>query len=191
MPAKQLTLEEMKRLSKPEQEALYLRLKAVRKKYKPVNYSAIYGVGKVKMSRTTGMPEGECAALISAYWDRNWSVKVIAEEQTVRKIGGQMWLYNPVSRFWISLRYEKDIFSSLNQSTGVFCFDTWLAHCWAKGLRGIGQFHDEVIVKFGKGDQEVVFAKMKDATHEVNEKLKLNVPLDVDPQFGERYSEIH
>lgn len=163
----------------------------VRKKFKPVNYSAIYGVGKVKMSRSTGMPENECASLISAYWDRNWSVKKVAAAQKVRKIGGQMWLFNPVSMFWISLRYEKDIFSSLNQSTGVFCFDSWLAHCWSKGLRGVGQFHDEVIVRVQKGLEQETEKRMKDAIHEVNEKLQLNVPLDVDPQFGVRYSEIH
>lgn len=39
-----------------------------------------------------------------------------------------MWLFNPVSKFWYSLRYPKDIFSTLNQGTGVFCFDTWIAN---------------------------------------------------------------
>lgn len=165
----------------------------VRKKFKPVNYASVYGVGKVKLSRTTGMPESECAALIKAYWDRNWSVKKVAEDQKVRMVGKKMWLYNPVSRFWISLRYEKDIFSSLNQSTGVFCFDTWLAHCWSKGIKGIGQFHDETITRFKKSkeNRQEIYNKMKEAINEVNTKLKLNVPLDVDPQFGSRYSEVH
>lgn len=166
-------------------------MKAVRKRFKPVNYSAVYGVGKLKLSRSTGVPPEECAELLAAYWDRNWSVRKIAEDQTVRKIGGQMWLFNPVSKFWISLRYEKDIFSSLNQSTGVFCFDSWLAHCWAKGLRGIGQFHDETIVRISKGMENKTYETMKKAIQEVNDKLQLNVPLDVDPQFGNRYSEIH
>ena len=187
----QLTLEEMKKLSKPEQEAIYLRLKAVRKRYKPVNYASVYGVGKVKLSRTTGMPESECAELIEAYWKRNWAVKAVAESLTVRTIGGNMWLFNPVSRFWISLRYDKDRFSSLNQSTGVFCFDSWLAHCWAKGVRGVAQFHDEVVVPVTKGQEDNTLKKMKDAISEVNKKLNLNVPLDVDPQFGSRYADIH
>lgn len=163
----------------------------VRKVFKPVNYSAVYGVGKVKLSRTTGMPEQQCVELLQAYWDRNWAVKKIAEAQTVRTIGGKLWLYNPVSGFWISLRYEKDIFSSLNQSTGVFCFDSWLAQCWSKGLRGIGQFHDETIVPCEEGDQEEVYKTMKWAIQKVNENLKLHVALDVDPKFGSRYSEIH
>lgn len=163
----------------------------IRKKFKPVNYASIYGVGKVKLSRTTGMSEAECLELIEAYWKRNWSVKVVAEKLTVRTIGGKMWLYNPVSRFWISLRYEKDKFSSLNQSTGVFCFDSWLAHCWAKGIRGVAQFHDETMTPVKLGTREAVVTKMKDAIAEVNKKLSLNVPLDIDPQFGDRYSEIH
>lgn len=163
----------------------------VRKVFKPVNYSAVYGVGKVKLSRTTGMPEAQCVELLEAYWDRNWAVKKIAEDQTVRTIGGKMWLYNPVSKFWISLRYEKDIFSSLNQSTGVFCFDSWLAQCWTRGLKGIGQFHDETIVPCKESEQQETYKIMKLAIQKVNEKLQLNVPLDVDPKFGTRYADIH
>ena len=102
-----------------------------------------------------------------------------------------MWLFNPVSRFWISLRYDKDRFSSLNQSTGVFCFDSWLAHCWAKGIRGVAQFHDETVVQTLQGSEEETQAKMKLAITKVNQKLNLNVPLDVDPQFGTNYSAIH
>jgi hypothetical protein len=43
-----------------------------------------------------------------------------AFEETIKT----MWLYNPVSKFWYSAIY-KDIFSTLNQGTGVYCFDTW------------------------------------------------------------------
>lgn len=163
----------------------------IRKKFKPVNYASVYGVGKVKLSRTTGMPESECLELIEAYWKRNWAVKAVADNLTVRTIGGKMWLYNPVSRFWISLRYDKDRFSSLNQSTGVFCFDSWLAHCWAKGIRGVAQFHDEVVVPVKLGMESIIQDKMKLAIAEVNSKLNLNVPLDVDPQLGKNYADVH
>lgn len=163
----------------------------VRKVFKPVNYSAVYGVGKVKLSRTTGMPEQQCVELLAAYWDRNWAVKKIAEDQTVRTIGGKLWLYNPVSRFWISLRYEKDIFSSLNQSTGVFCFDSWLAQCWAKGIKGVFQAHDEVIVPISAGKEEDLYKAMKESIKKVNDNLNLHVALDIDPKFGGRYSYVH
>jgi len=174
-----------------EQKALYKRVSSVRKKSKVTNYSATYGVGKAKLSRSTGMSTEEADKLLEAFWKMNWSVKAVAEKAQVRRIGGKMWLYNPVSRFWISLRNDRDVFSSLNQSTGVFCFDSWLAHCWAKGIRGVAQFHDETVVQILIGSNEETQKKMKLAITEVNNKLNLNVPLDVDPQFGFRYSEIH
>ena len=43
-----------------------------------------------------------------------------------KSVNGSLWLFNPVSKLWYSLRAEKDIFSTLNQGTGTFCFDMWL-----------------------------------------------------------------
>lgn len=184
-----MTLEEMKNLPKSEQEVLIKRITSIRKKAKVVTYSATYGVGKVKLARSTGMSEDEAAKLIRAFWDLNWSVEKVAETSTVRIIGGQMWLYNPVSRFWISLRYKKDIFSSLNQSTGVFCFDSWLMQCWRRGLKPIFQFHDEG--GWYVNDRSDTLTKMKSAITEVNNTLNLNVPLDIDAKFGSTYKDVH
>lgn len=161
----------------------------VRKSFKPVNYSAVYGVGKVKLSRTTGMPESQCQELLDAYWDRNKAVKLVAEAQNVRTIGGQMWLYNPVSRFWISLRWKKDIFSSLNQSTGVFCFDSWLMQCVRRGLRPVMQYHDEAAWYIK--DREGTTKKMREAIEAVNITLSLNVSLDIDAKYGGSYRDVH
>ena len=66
------------------------------------------------------------------YWQRNWSVKRVAEELTVKTVDGEMWLFNPVSELWYSLRYEKDRFSTLNQGTGVYCFDRWIWYILSK-----------------------------------------------------------
>lgn len=184
-----MTLEEMKKLPPDKQQALFDRLTAIRKKAKVVTYSATYGVGKVKLSRTTGMSESESAQLLDGFWALNWSIESVAQGLTVRELGGKMWLLNPVSGFWISLRYMKDRFSSLNQSTGVFCFDSWLAVCWAMGIKGIGQFHDETIVP--TKDEKGTYDKMKRAIEVVNLKLNLNVPLDVDPKFGSTYADVH
>jgi len=186
-----MTLEQMQKLPPAEQEKIFRRLNAVRKKAKVTNYSATYGVGKAKLARTAGMSETEADALIKAYWRRNWAVKAVAKKQEVKQLGGKMWLKNPVSGFWINLRYEKDRFSSLNQSTGVYCFDTWLAYCWAVGIKGIGQFHDEVIVPVGDNEQGWVREAMKEAIKLTNKKLNLNVPLDVDPKFGKTYADVH
>ena len=186
-----MTLEEMKKLPKEDQKKLFKQLSSERKKAKVVNYSATYGVGKVKLARSTGMSEKDAAQLLEGFWKMNWSIKSVAEEAQVRRIGGKMWLYNPVSRFWISLRNDRDVFSSLNQSTGVFCFDSWLAHCWAKGIRGVAQFHDEVVVPVKLGQETMLQDKMKLAIAEVNSKLNLNVPLDIDPQLGKNYADVH
>jgi DNA polymerase III epsilon subunit-like protein len=166
-------------------------LKALRKNYKVVNYSATYGIGASKLARETGMSLSEAANLLEAFWSRNWSVEAVAKTLEVREVNGSMWLKNPVSGFWYSLRSDKDRFSTLNQGTGVFCFDSWLAICIKNGIKAIGQFHDEVIALVPNGQEEETATIMKGAIQRLNTKLALNVPLDVDPQFGNNYAEIH
>jgi DNA polymerase III epsilon subunit-like protein len=166
-------------------------LKALRKNYKVVNYSATYGIGASKLARETGMSLSEAANLLEAFWSRNWSVEAVAKTLEVREVNGSMWLKNPVSGFWYSLRSDKDRFSTLNQGTGVFCFDSWLAICIKNGIKAIGQFHDEVIALVPNGQEEKTATIMKGAIQRLNTKLALNVPLDVDPQFGNNYAEIH
>lgn len=171
-----------------------LRFKAIkktRKKFKPVNYSAVYGVGVPKLSRTTGMSPAEAKVLLEAYWERNWAVKQFAKDQEVKTVGGQMWVKNPVNGFWYTLRYEKDIFSTLNQGTGAYCFDQWVAHYLMKRPNIVGQFHDESINRVPKGEEQEHETALRWAIRKVNEKLKLNIELDIDVQFGYRYSHIH
>jgi len=169
----------------------YKAIKKVRKKFKPVNYSAVYGVGKAKLSRTTGMTQAEAGVLLEAYWERNWAVKKFASEQKIKPVAGQMWVLNPVNGFWYSLRYEKDAFSTLNQSTGAYCFDQWVAHYLTKRPNIIGQFHDESINRIPVGEEKEHESVLRWAIQKVNEKLKLNIKLDIDVQFGMRYSDIH
>jgi hypothetical protein len=171
--------------------ARYKAIKKVRKKFKPVNYSAVYGVGKAKLSRTTGMTQAEAGVLLEAYWERNWAVKKFASEQKIKPVAGQMWVLNPVNGFWYSLRYEKDAFSTLNQSTGAYCFDQWVAHYLTKRPNIIGQFHDESINRIPVGEEQEHESALRWAIEKVNEKLKLNIKLDIDVQFGMRYSDIH
>lgn len=166
-------------------------IKKTRKKFKPVNYSAVYGVGKSKLSRTTGMSINEAAVLLEAYWERNWSVKKFASEQQVKTVNGQMWVKNPVNGFWYTLRYEKDIFSTLNQGTGAYCFDQWVAHYLTKRPNIVGQYHDESVNSIKKGEEKEHEQVLRWAIDKVNEKLKLNVRLDIDVQFGETYAQIH
>lgn len=166
-------------------------IKKTRKKFKPVNYSAVYGVGVPKLSRTTGMSPAEAKVLLEAYWERNWAVRQFAKDQEVKTVGGQMWVKNPVNGFWYSLRYEKDIFSTLNQGTGAYCFDQWVAHYLMKRPNIVGQFHDESINRVPKGEEQEHETALRWAIRKVNEKLKLNIELDIDVQFGYRYADIH
>ena len=166
-------------------------LKALRKNYKVVNYSATYGVGAAKLSRTTGMSVPQSQALLDAYWNRNWSVKKFSEDQKIRQINGEMWVQNPVSGFWHSLRYEKDVFSTLNQSTGAYCFDKWVAYYRTRRPNIIGQFHDESINLVKEGEQNEHSDALNWAIKKLNQKLKLNVDLGIDIQYGQRYSDVH
>ncbi len=166
-------------------------LKAMRKNYKVVNYSATYGVGAAKLSRTTGMNIPQAQSLLDAYWNRNWSVKKFSEDQTIRQINGEMWVQNPVSGFWHSLRYEKDVFSTLNQSTGAYCFDKWVAYYRTRRPNIIGQFHDESINLVKEGEQNAHSDILNWAIEKLNQELKLNVDLGIDIQYGQRYSDVH
>jgi len=166
-------------------------LKSLRKNYKVVNYSATYGVGAAKLARETGMSKKEAQKLLDAFWSRNWSVQKVATTLRKRELFGGMWVQNPVSGFWYSLRSEKDRFSTLNQGTGVYCFDNWVKKCREKGIKTVGQFHDEIIALVKEGDQIETAINMNYSIQELNEQLKLNVDLGVDAQFGKTYAEIH
>lgn len=166
-------------------------VKVIRHLYKQVNYACVYGAGGPKVAITAGVPERKGYELVEAYWKRNWSVRVIAEEQIVKTCNGSKWLFNPVSKLWYSLRAEKDRFSTLNQGTGVFCFDTYLKHIRVGGPPIIGQMHDEWIAVIKKGNRERMMKHAKEAIKKTNDELKLNIQLGAGVQYGERYSEIH
>lgn len=158
---------------------------------KTVNFAGVYGAGPPKIAKSSGMPLNEARKLHKAYWDLNWSVKKIGQDAYHKIVDGQMWLYNPVSGYYYSLRYEKDKFSTLNQGTGVYCFDNFVKQVRSKGYKICGQFHDEIIFPFKKGLEATVKQDLLQSIDLVNQKLKLNVKLGISVQDGSRYSEIH
>lgn len=169
-----------------------ISLKSIRDPFKIVNYSAIYGVGVPKLAREGGFTKSEASTLLSTYWERNWSVKVIAKEQYIKTLkDGTMWLKNPVSGFYHSLRFEKDIFSTLNQSTGVYCFDTFVAYAKSLGVIIPMQYHDEILVECDKDMVEETKEKLQEAIGKTNDKVKLNVQLAIDYKVGNNYAEVH
>lgn len=167
-------------------------LTPIRKKYKATNYSAVYGVGKAKLARELGISVKEAGKLLTAYWQRNWSVKKVSEEQYVKKLkDGSMWLLNPLSGFYHSLRYEKDIFSTLNQSTGVYVFDAWVLHCRCMGIIIQGQIHDEIFFSCPQNNKKITEGLLHKAMEMTNGKLKLNVNISIDVKFGPTYASVH
>jgi hypothetical protein len=178
------------RLTNHEQH-LYSSVADIRKSYKVVNYSGIYGIGSAALSRSLGITVSAAAKLIADYWERNHAVRLVVEEQVVKKIKGDMWLYNPVSGFWYSLRYEKDIFSTLNQGTGVYVFDKWLALSKQKGLTVAMQYHDEFLVVVQEGKQQECGDLIDKSIDELNEMINLNVPISAESAFGKSYASVH
>lgn len=183
------SLDQMKALSKSEQESLFLRLTQVRKKAKVVTYSAVYGIGTKKLARETGMSVKEAQDLLDAYWKRNWAVQYVAKKQKVKEVGGRMWLLNPVSGFWHELRYEKDRWSTTNQSTAVYVFDSWLARARLYGWQGQLQFHDESGASVADESQSI--GALQKGIEKLNTDLTLNVSFAIDVNTGRNYADAH
>jgi len=158
---------------------------------KTSNYACVYGAGGDKVALSAGIPKKEGKELVEKYWERNWAVKEIPKHIRTKICCDQEWLLNPVSNFWYPLRHRKDIFSTLNQGTGVYCFDMWVAFFMNERPQITGQMHDEVILTVKKGYRDEVTKLLKDSIGKVNRMLKLNRVLDIDVQFGESYKNIH
>lgn len=187
-----MTFEEMQKLKPDKQEELFKALGKVRDQAKTTNYSALYGVGAKKLARELGISVSDAAKLLEAFWEVNWAVRATAKEQYLKTLkDGSVWLKNPVSGFYYNLRYEKDIWSTLNQGTGVYGFDTWIAYSQSLGVDIVLQMHDEVVVECDEDKVEEAKEILMKAITKTNEKLKLNVPLDIDIQVGHNYAEIH
>jgi hypothetical protein len=165
--------------------------KLIRAKAKQVNFSAIYGVGAPTLSRNMGITKKEAQTFIDAYWKRNWAVKEVAESLQIKHIGAQMWLFNPVSKFWYSLRAEKDKFSTLNQGTAVYVFDKYVENAIKLGIIPIKQIHDEFSTNIFPENKEKTTQLLKLAIQKVNEELKLNVTISASIDYGNNYANCH
>lgn len=183
----------------PEQSEQHKRKEVdysqIRNKAKIVNFAGVYGAGPPKIALTTGMPLQQAQKLHKTYWDRNKAVKQVAKSVKTKTtiVDGveQMWLFNPVSKFWYSLRFEKDKFSTLNQGTGVYCFDLWVREVRLSGIKIMFQYHDEIAFHLKEFEQDIVKKKLLDSIEKVNKTVKLNVPLGVSVDFGKTYADVH
>jgi hypothetical protein len=174
-----------------EEKAKIKKINAIRKTWKTVNYGSTYGIGAAKLARDLKVEVKEAKRLLDVYWGLNWSVKKFAEDCKVKKVMGQDWVLNPVSKMYYSLRSERDIFSTVNQSAGVWVFDNWIREVLKRRRQLTATFHDEGIWEIKKGNQEKMKQLLLDAIQATNDKLKLNVQIGCDIQFGPNYASIH
>lgn len=165
-------------------------IKTIRHTYKQGNYACQYGAGVPRLALTIGCSRETANNIHVAYWKRNWAIKQAAADQVTKVSGGTMWLYNPISKFWYSLRSEKDKFSTLVQGSAAYCFDMWVRYL-RKHFKMTAQFHDEVVFSINPKDRDVVSKTVKSCCDQLNKRLKLNRDLDVDTQYGSNYAEIH
>lgn len=186
-----MTLEEMQSLSEEDQKKLFERLHKIRHLGKTTNYSSQYGVGAPKLARTLEVEQKEAKKLLEAYWKINWAIREGASRQRVKRVRGQDWIYNPVSKFWYSLRNEKDRWSTLVQGTGVYCFDLWIKEIRKKRPQLTATFHDEIVLEVKKGNRDPCSNLLQQALDSVNNRLKLNTTLKTDIQYGGSYADIH
>jgi len=164
------------------------------------NYASVYNAGAAKIAQAAGVSLKEGKQLHEGYWNLNWSVKAIAEEQVViRDSKGGKWLVNPINGFCYSLRKESDRFSTLAQGTGSYFFDMWVDNILNEtesryGRKTLtGSFHDECIlcIKDDERFKEEFSSIIKEAVDKVNVEYKLRRKLGCDVQTGQRYSQIH
>lgn len=162
---------------------------------KSTNFAATYGAGGPKIAEVAKLPLEEGYKLHKVYWERNSAILDVERDCTVKTVRGQKWLYNPISGFWMFLKAEKDRFSTLNQSSGVYVFDTWLRRVRQK-LREIGavvvmQYHDELLIVFKRQFKDYVRESLFKAMAETNEQIKLNVTIGISVDFGNNYADCH
>lgn len=174
--------------------------KAKRKLGKTANYSLVYGASPETLARSSGMSLEEAKTLHKSYWQLNWGVKAIAEDQyTFVDSRGSRWLVNPINGFCYSIRADKDIFSTLIQGTGSYFFDLWVSYIlkamYDKYRRMMLSllYHDEFMLRIkDKPKYRKEFADFTyKAIDKVNEVFKLRRDLGCDVAFGKTYADIH
>ena len=166
-------------------------IKPIRDIFKSGNYACQYGAMPPRLALTANITLKKAKEVWNAYWKKNKAINLVAAEQRIKTVREQMWLYNPISKFWYSLRAKKDIFSTLVQGSAAYVFDEWVKEFRANRPQLTAQFHDEVVLCVRKNSRDQATKLLLDAIETLNERLKLNRRLDVEVQFGNRYSEIH
>ncbi|MGL6063774.1 MAG: hypothetical protein ACRC0V_01600, partial [Fusobacteriaceae bacterium] len=175
-----------------EEKKKYAIVKIARGKGKTVNFASTYGAGAAKIAKTAKISLEEGKLLHKIYWERNKAIKEVVNSCEIKEVNGQKWLYNPLSQFYIFLKNEKDIFSSLNQNTGVYVFDNWVKIYKQNSIIPVRfQAHDELMLTCFPEQKEIVDKILRESMKKVNEMLKLNVEIGISIDYGHNYAECH
>lgn len=166
-------------------------IKPIRDQAKNGNYACQYNAYPPRLAITCGITLDKAKELFNGYWKLNWAIKEVSSNQKIITMGEEMWMLNPVSGFWYSLRSKNDVFSTLVQGTASFVFDLWVKYILEEREQLTAQFHDEVVLCIRKGFEQQASDLCTRALEKTNNELKLNRQLDIGIQFGDRYSLIH
>lgn len=150
-----------------------------------------YGAFPKRLAITCGISIEEAKKVYDAYWELNKAIKIVSSEQKVKYVEDEMWLQNPINKFYYSLREKKDIFSTLVQGSASYVFDQWLEFILKEREQLTATFHDEFILCIKEGSESKAEELILRAIDQTNKKLKLNRELGAGVQYGKRYSEIH
>lgn len=175
-----------------EQTSMFNEIHAKRHLSKTTNYSATYLIGASKLARTLDISKKESSKLLEGFWKKNWALEKFSKGLPVKKIGDQMWIFVEPINMWLSLRNEKDRFSTYNQGFGSYVFFQWVNKILKYKPDGLNAtFHDEVVITLPKGNRTVCTTFLKHCMQEVNNELGLAIPISIDVQFGPSYASVH
>jgi hypothetical protein len=174
-----------------EETTRFKKVKKIRGTSKQVNFACVYGAGAPKIAETARIPLQEAKNLHKIYWQRNKAVKLTVNNVITKTVNNQLWLFNPISKLWLYVKNKKDIFSTLNQSSGVFVFDMFIFYCVKRGLIIPLEYHDEIFLYTLQTKKEEVYKLLQEAINDTNNLLKLNVPIKISIQTGTSYGSIH
>lgn len=181
----------IRNLNEEESKKLMNKLKEARSKGKTTNYASLYLVGANTLSRNLGISKKEAQSLIDAYWKIHWAVKTAASKFKIKSVNGQLWILCPISDFWHPIRYEKDAFSVVNQSSAVYCFNIWLWNITQQGVWPILQTHDDCILRAKENEAKKHVYIFNEAMRRLNSQLQLNVELACEVQVGDNFAQTH
>jgi DNA polymerase I-like protein with 3'-5' exonuclease and polymerase domains len=180
-----------KSYNKEELSAQFKRLSKVRQGAKTVNYSAVYGASKKKLSEAAEITIKEATKLYDAYWGLNWSVRKFADDLLVKSVEDKNWIYSPYSKTWLILTADHIKFSAVNQNFGATVFDLMLWYLIQQGVQPIMSVHDELSCYINKGEEEDFSKKLEIAMDKVNEYFNFPIKFEAEPEFATSYGNVH